>query len=98
MLPVISGFIFPNGYKLEKQSLSHRNCAYHYIVENNLINEYKLYKEKIGGDEDNFLVECLGAVKICHYFGNHYIYVSKIYNHYIKELVQIYEYAGYKTH
>ena len=97
MLPVITGFIFPNGTVLDAGTKGHRKIAFRYIVDNNLLKKYDKYEQEIGGREDDFLIECLGAVKICHYFGVHYIYVPKLHGSYIDDIEKLYKSEGYKV-
>lgn len=87
MLPVSTGFIFSDGTCLETGGLGHRKCAYKYIMEHNLKEEYDKFK----GGEDEFLIERLGAIKICHYCGNHYIYLPKVVGWYINEMRKLYQ-------
>lgn len=97
MLPVTTGFIFPDGTILDAGIKGHRRTAFRYIVEHNFLDEYNQYEEKIGGREDDFLIECLGAAKVCHYCFVHYIYVPKLHGTYIDSIEKLYKTAGYKV-
>lgn len=96
MLPVISGFIFPNGFTLESNGSGHRKAAAAFIRENGLLEKYNEYKEKTHGGEDEFLLDAMGAVKACHYGGVHYLYVPRVHNEYIEYIAQKYDDEGYK--
>lgn len=95
MLPVTTGFIFPNGAMLETDGTGHRKNASIYIRESGLMEKYKQYVEKTSGGEDEYLIEVLGAVKVCHYCGTHYLYVPRLHGDYIDYIVKKYEQAGY---
>ena len=97
MLPVTTGFIFPDGTLLDSGTKGHRKMAFRYIVEHDFLEEYNDYEQKNGGGEDDFLIDVLGAVKICHYCGVHYIYVPKLHGSYIDSIEKLYRYAGYKV-
>ena len=96
MLPVTSGFIFPNGFTLESNGSGHRKAAAAYIRENGLREKFKDYEKKTFGGEDEFLLDVIGAVKVCHYCGVHYLYVPRVHNEYIEYIAQKYDAAGYK--
>lgn len=91
MLPVITGFIFPNGEKLDTGTKGHRREAFRYIVKNKLLDKYDEFCQTRGDGEDDFLIEVLGAVKICHYFGENYIYVPRPHGDYIESVKKVYE-------
>lgn len=91
MIPVKTGFIFPNGIFIETGGIGHRRCADRYIVENNLTEELKEY----GGESDEFLIEKLGAIKICQYSGKKYVYITKKYGWYMNEIISMYKKEGY---
>lgn len=95
MLPVISGFIFPNGTTLESNGNGHRKTALLFIRENGLGEKFREYEQRTSGGEDEYLIEVLGAVKICHYCGEHYIYVPRVHNYYIDHIMRKYKTAGY---
>lgn len=97
MLPVTTGFIFPDGTNLDSGTKGHRKTAYRYIVDHNFLKTFNEYERKTSGGEDDFLIECLGAVKICHYCGVHYIYVPKLHGTYIDSIEKLYKTAGYKV-
>ena len=97
MLPVYIGFIFPDGTILDSGTKGHRKAAYRYIVDNNFLEKYNKYEEETSGGEDDFLIEVLGAVKICHYCGRHYIYVPKLHGTFIDRMEKLYKNAGYKV-
>lgn len=89
MLPVSTGFILPNGTRLETDSTGHRKCAERYIREHGLKERYKAYEQETSGGEDEFLVDVLGALKVCHYCGIHYLYVPKIPNEYKEYVITV---------
>lgn len=91
MIPVNTGFIFPNGSYLDTGSAGHCKCAYKYIEEHNLQNEFQRYN----GAADDFLIERLGAMKICHYRFKHYIYMPRNCGWYMKQVKKMYEREGY---
>lgn len=95
MLPISAGFIFPNAEKLDTGTKGHRKEAFRYIVRNNLLELYDKYCQTRGDGEDDFLIEVLGAVKICHYFGKDYIYIPKLHGDYIESIKVLYEAHGY---
>lgn len=97
MLPVTTGFIFPDGFLLETGGIGHRKMAFRYIVQHGLQKKYYKYEQEKGGGEDEFLIDVLGAVKICHYCGVHYMYVPKLHGIYIDSIEKIYRNAGYKV-
>lgn len=92
MLPVITGFIFPDGTILETGGEGHCKCAYRYIVEHNLQEYFKDYT----GECDDFLIERLGAIKVCHYRSQHFLYMPNYNNWYYKKIKEIYIKRGYK--
>lgn len=96
MLPVISGFIFPNGFTLESNGSGHRKTAAAFIRENGLREKFKEYEKKTCGGEDEFLIDVMGAVKVCHYSGIHYLYVPRVRNDYIEFIAQKYDDEGYQ--
>lgn len=96
MLPVSTGFIFPDGKLLDTGSKGHNRCAYRYIMDNNLIDAFSAYERETGGEEGEFLIECLGAVKVCHYNGQHFLYVPRMQGDIIKAAIKKYKKAGYK--
>lgn len=97
MLPVTTGFIFPDGTKLDTGTKGHRKIALRYIKEYGLLDKYNAYEQKRGGGEDDFLIEVLGAVKVCHYNGAHFIYVPKLHGMYIDSIEKKYKKAGYNV-
>lgn len=93
-LPVIAGFIFPNGEKIETAGIGHCKMALRYILEHNLLQQYETSKLA----EDDFLIEKLGAAKIAMYRGKKYIYVPYHHNWYISQIKEIYSQSGYEVH
>lgn len=91
MLPVTSGFIFPNGIILESNGSGHRKTAAEFIRKNGLREKYREYERKTSGGEDEYLTYALGAVKACHYCGVHYLYVPRVHNDYIESIVKKYK-------
>ena len=92
MLPVNTGFIFPNEEILDTGVLGHCRCAFQFIREKGWMKEF--LNSKIDS-EDDFLIENRGAVKVCHYFGEDYIYVPEPHNDYIESIKKIYVANGY---
>lgn len=91
MLPVNTGFIFPNGRCLNTSSIGHCKSAHKYILEHNLQKEFESFK----GQPDDFLIERLGAAKVCHYYGKHYIFLPNIVGIYINEIRKLYQKENY---
>lgn len=91
MLPVTTGFIFPNGEIINTSGKGHCKCANKYIVDHNLQKEFELYE----GQPDDFLIDRLGVAKVCHYCGKHYIYLPKIVGIFLNEMRKLYKKHGY---
>jgi len=96
MLPVTSGFIFPNGFTLESNGSGHRKAAAAFIRERGLREKFDEYEKKTHGGEDEFLIDVIGALKVCHYSGVHYLYVPRVHNEYIEYIAQKYDAEGYQ--
>ncbi len=92
MLPTTAGFIFPNGEILDSGSAGHCKTAFRYIRERGLL---KSFNDSKFDAEDDFLIFYLGAVKVCHYLGRHYLYVPRPHNEYIEEVARLYEKNNY---
>lgn len=92
-LPVIAGFIFPNGKRIETAGIGHCKMALRYIMDNNLLKQYK----DSNLAEDDFLIEKLGCAKIAMYCGKKYIYIPQNHNWYIAQIKKIYADAGYEV-
>ena len=92
-LPVIAGFIFPNGERIETAGIGYCKMALKYIVDNNLLKQY----EEANIAEDDFLIEYLGCVKIAMYRGKKYIFIPQIVNWYIAQITKVYKDSGYKV-
>lgn len=73
-LPVIAGFIFPNGKRIETAGIGHCKMALRYIMDNNLLKQYK----DSNLAEDDFLIEKLGCAKIAMYCGKSIFIYHKI--------------------
>mgnify|MGYP000190471879 CR=1 FL=1 len=91
-VPLVVGFIFPNGRFIQTGGIGHCRCAMRYIIDNNL---YEKFKES-NCTEDDFLIEYLGVAKVAHWRGMAYLFLPKHSNWYISEIKKIYEKAGYK--
>ena len=78
MLPVKTGFIFPDGRTLDTGTIGHDKCAYRYIEANKLTKAFDAYKREVGGESSDFMIESLGCLKVAHYSGVHYVYVPRM--------------------
>ena len=90
MLPVTTGFIFPDGSHISTGTEGHCKSAYKYIQKHNLQKQFNSYV----GSADDFLIERLGAMKICHYRFKNYVYMPRNCGWYIKKIRNMYEKEG----
>lgn len=93
------GFVIINeNYKTELESENgHRRTAFKWIVENNLKEEYYKVLGKNGiYDEEDFLMEYIGAIKLYAYGGNLYCAIPRVLNICKKNIENYFEKLGYK--
>ena len=78
----IGFIIFNEGYKFELRSENgHRKTAFNWIRNNNLLKEYYSVLGTNGiYDEEDFLMEYIGAIKLYAYDGKFYCVIPKILN------------------
>ena len=97
-LPIRTGFILSDKYSdnIIEFYNGHRDTAWRYLLQHNLIEEYK--KSEISA-EDDYLVEHLGAMKLYHStFKEHkdLVYVRRQSDPYINRMIKLYEEEGWK--
>ena len=95
-LPIYRGYILPNGSIIDASGgIGHTRAAMRYInAHPTLLAEFK--KSKEDNDED-FLMKVCGAVKICAYGGQQYIYVPYMHGPYVSSIKGLYEMYGFKV-
>ena len=93
-LPVITGFILPNGERIETVGVGHCKKAREYFQTHGFWKNY--LKSNLA--EDDYMIEKLGAAKVAMYYGKKYIYVPNHHNWYISQIKDIYEDCGYEVH
>ena len=76
----IGFIIFNDKWKQQLPSINgHRSTAFNWIRENNLLDVYRKILGKKGiYDEVDFLMECVGAVKLVSILGNYYCVLPKM--------------------
>ena len=94
----IGFIIFNNDWKEELPSNNgHRRTAFNWIRDNKLMN---VYKDIIGNnniyDEEDFLIEYIGAIKLYAYRGNFYCRIPRTYSPEKSYLKRYYANLGYK--
>lgn len=94
----IGFIIFNEGWKQELQSKNgHRRTAFKWIMNNNLIN---VYKNVVGSndiyDEEDFLIEYIGAIKLYAHNGVFYCRIPRKYSPEKSYLKKYYSALGYK--
>ena len=98
-LSIRIGFIiFNQGWKQELQSKNgHRKTAFNWIRDNNMLETYKsmLGKNNIY-DEEDFLIEYIGAIKLYAYSGHFYCRIPRIASPEKSYLKRYYSNLGYK--
>ncbi len=86
-LPVIAGFILPNHEILNAAGIGHCRIARDYLYKNNL---YDRFLQSNICAEDDYLIECIGAIKVAAYRGLRYIYIPRIHGWYLDEISKLY--------
>ena len=95
MLPVTSGFIFPNGEILGNNENGHRKTAEEYLAKKGLTEDFNRYRRETCGGEDEYLVDVLKAAKIWHRWGQHWLYIPRLHGENIKQYIDEYKSNGY---
>lgn len=92
-LPVIAGFILPNREILDAAGIGHCKVAREYLVNHKL---YDRFLQTNMSAEDDYLIECLGAIKVAVYRGLKYIYIPQIHGWYLDMISKLYIGQGFK--
>ena len=90
--------IFNEGWKQELRSQNgHRRTAFKWIKDNNMLNTYY---QVLGSnniyDEEEFLIEYIGAIKLYAYDGNFYCRIPRMYSPEKSYLKRYYSMLGYR--